>query len=134
MKKISPKKYARSLAESLAGLDKKQVSLNIANFVKVLAKNKGLRLAPKIIFEFNRYSDLQNGILAAAVISARKLTGAELKELADKIKKIHKVKEVDLTAIEDSTLIGGLVVKIGDEVLDASLKTRLELLKQRLIE
>ena len=132
MKKVNPKKYAKALYEVVDELDGFQVQAEIKNFVKLLAKNKDLRLADKIIIEFEKYSKEQAGILDVEVISAKVLTGAAKKELIDQIKKERKVEQVEIVNLEDVSLIGGLIVKIGDTVLDGSLKTRLELLKREL--
>lgn len=131
MKKISVKKYAQALYESVKDLDKKQAEVEVANFIKVLIKSKSLKLADRIIGEFDKYSNLQNGILEVTVISAKKLSAGAEKELADQIKKEKKASKVEIINLEDPSLIGGLVIKIGDEILDGSLKTRLELLKQK---
>jgi F-type H+-transporting ATPase subunit delta len=132
MKKISAKKYAQALYQTLVDLDRAQIRQEIDNFLWLLAKNKNLKLAERIVVEFEKYAKEQEGIIEAEVISAQKLTGVLEQELAERIKKEKKVKKVNITNIEDPSLIGGVVVKIGDDILDVSLKTRLDTLKQAL--
>ena len=132
MKKISPKRYAISLYEATQDLDKDEVKVEIENFVKILVRNKNLKLAERVIEEFEKYSKEQEGILEVEVVSASELSSSFKKELEDKIKKINRVDKVDIINKEDDGLIGGMVVKIGDTIIDASLKTRLALLKKQL--
>jgi len=132
MKKIKTKQYARALYYALEGKKRDEIKDEVNNFVKLLYKNKALSKTDEIIEEFEKYSKEQAGILDVEVISARILESAEKNKLVERIKKIKKVSEVNLENKQDESLIGGIVVKIGDTVLDGSIKTKLDLLKQAL--
>lgn len=132
MKKISVKKYAAALYQATVDADKRTITDRVANFLRLLRKNKHLKLAERIVVEFNRQRKVAEGIVEATVVSSRPLSGALRSELAAALKKNYNGKTVNLEMTEDSQLLGGLVVKVGDEIVDASLKTRLELLEQHL--
>lgn len=130
MKKISAKKYARVLYEATKDLDKEAASKALHNFVKVLARNRHLKLANKILEEFNIYSNQQQDIVEAEVTVARALSASAKAELTKKLKQQQSVKLVVLKEIVDKNLIGGMVIKINDTVLNASIRNQLILLKQ----
>jgi len=132
MRKISVEKYAQSLYEAVKDLPKQQVKLSLENFIKLLLKNKDLKLAEKIMRAFEIYAKRQEGILDVQIISAQGLNDSEKKELKNKIKKERQMKEVNLVEKTEKDLIGGLIIKIGDTIYDNSLKTRLDLLKQEI--
>ena len=132
MKKISAKKYAKILYEATEDLTKDQVEAALVNFIKILAKNRHLKLANKIIAEFNQYSNEQNGIVEAEITVAHALSHVAKEDLKKQIKTMQDVKEVILNEKIDKNLLGGFVVKINDTILNASVQNQLSLLKQSL--
>ncbi len=100
----------------------------VANVVKVVARNGRLFALPAVIAEFKRLAAGSRGEVSAEVTSAAPLSGDQLKSLADTLKaKIGKT--VTLTEHVDPSLIGGLVVKVGSQMIDSSLKTKLAAMK-----
>ena len=100
----------------------------VSNFVKVVARNGRLFALPAIIKAFQALAANERGEVSADVTSAAPLSGAQLKALADTLKgKIGKT--VTLTEHVDPSLIGGLVVKVGSQMIDSSLKTKLQAMK-----
>ncbi len=109
-------------------LDKANVQPTVANFVKVVARNGRLFALPAIIKAFQALAAGQRGEVSADVTSAAPLSSAQLAALADTLKaKIGKT--VTLTEHVDPSLIGGLVVKVGSQMIDSSLKTKLTAMK-----
>ena len=132
MKKISAKKYAVSLYEVVEGANKDKVKEATENLLKVLIKNKSLKLVNKVMAEFDKYSKEQAGIKEATVITASPLSATLKKELQDQLKKVCQAEKIKLTEEIDENLIAGAVIKISDEILDASTRTRLQLLRHNL--
>ena len=134
MRKISIRQYAQALYEATQGKDKSELKTITANFFELLKKQKkGLHKITAIETQFGNYFNQREGILEAEVITAQELSAKHRTELEDQIAKQHKdIKQVKLIAKTDERLISGLVVKIGDTVMDDSLKTRLELLKEKM--
>ncbi|MFA5076407.1 MAG: ATP synthase F1 subunit delta [Patescibacteria group bacterium] len=132
MKKISPQKYAQALYESVQGLNKSEVDAVVKNFIKVLIKKNNLKLVNKIVLEFSRYWQEQEGIIEARVTTVEHLTESLRKELEKQIKDHYQVNKVSLEEAQSEDLIGGFRLRVADQLLDASLSTRLDLLREEL--
>jgi F-type H+-transporting ATPase subunit delta len=105
-------------------LAKAQVSPMVANFVKVVARNGRLFALPQIIAGFRVLAAKARGEVSADVTSATPLGREQIGDLAEALKsKIGKT--VTLSEHVDPTLIGGLIVKVGSQMIDSSLKTKL---------
>lgn len=100
-----------------------------ANFLGVLASNRRLAKLPQIIAAFRAIAANQRGEVSATVTSAHPLTKDQVKTLKDKLT-ARVGRTVMLTADTDADLLGGLVVTIGSERIDASIRTRLNSLSQ----
>ncbi len=132
MRKISSKKYAQLLYEVTKDLEKDQVKIEIDNFLKLVHKNKDSKHLDKIFKAFDEYAKMQESIIDVSVISFEVLTPNQKEELKHQIKKEQNVKVVNLQETTDKNLLGGFVLKIGDTIFDASLKTRLECLRHEM--
>lgn len=109
-------------------LEKAKAHTTVGNFVKVVARNGRLFALPAIIAAFKERAAGHRGEVAADVTSAAPLSAAQVKSLAETLKaKIGK--SVTLTQHVDPSLIGGLVVKVGSQMIDSSLKTKLTAMK-----
>jgi len=122
---ISTDAKAVAIAEVLA---RAKVDPTVANFVKVVARNGRLFALSAIIKAFKAKAAEARGEVSADVTSAVPLSAAQVKSLADTLKaKIGK--SVALNQFVDPSLIGGLVVKVGSQMIDSSLKTKLAAMK-----
>jgi F-type H+-transporting ATPase subunit delta len=100
----------------------------VANFLRVIARNGRLFALPAIVKAFSDLAARERGEATADVTSAAPLSATQLQSLADTLKaKIGKT--VTLTQHVDPSLIGGLVVKVGSQMIDSSLKTKLAAMK-----
>ena len=131
--KITPKQYAVALYESING-DKNKIKLVLNEFVKVLILNNDIIKAPKIILEFEKIWDKKKGIVTAEIISAGELEKSIIKLLNNYIKKVSEAEQVISRQAVDKNLLGGVVVKYGDKIIDASLRTRLVNLKEEMVK
>ena len=128
--KITPKQYAISLYESTTKIDKIQAEKRIGNFIKILIKNNDLSLIDKIIQQYYKYYRNQRNITKIEVSSAKKLNPEILNKL---IQKFHNQIEIEETI--DESLIGGIVLRIDDNLLlDGSVKRKLENLERNLTQ
>ena len=100
----------------------------VANFFKVVARNRRLDAAPEIIAAFRRLLAKRRGEVTAEVTSAEPLSDAHVAAIKDALK-ASLGKDVTLDARVDPSLIGGLIVKVGSRMVDSSLKTKLSSLK-----
>ena len=95
------------------------------NFVKVTAENDRLSLLPEIGAQFEALKANAEGTLEATITSAQELTQAQLDDLVAGLKtKFNRAVNVQVAV--DPGLIGGAVIAIGDQVIDGSVKGRLQ--------
>lgn len=99
------------------------------NFIGVLAQNRRLGALPGIIAAFKAIAAAQRGEVSAKVTSAHPLSNEQLATLKDKLT-ARQGRTVMLSAEVDPDLLGGLVVTIGSQRIDASIRTRLNSLAQ----
>ncbi len=98
------------------------------NFVKLLCNKRRLAVLPDAIAAFQALVADDKGEAVAEVVSAEKLTATQLKDLSAALK-ARVGKDVQLLTKVDSSILGGLTVKIGSTLIDNSLKTKLSNLK-----
>ncbi len=96
-------------------------------FLGVLAQNRRLGELPAIIRSFRALAANHRGETTAEVVSAHPLTDDQVDALKDQLRaRVGRDVSVDLSV--DPSLLGGLVVKIGSQMIDSSIKTRLNTL------
>lgn len=132
--KITPKQFSLALYEVLDGKTPAQVKAVIGKFVELLAKKNLLTQADKIAAEFVKIWHEKKGIIEAEAVSANGLDKANIKLLKNYITKLSGAKEVLLSEKIDKSILGGVVIRYGDRVLDASLKTVLADLKNKMVK
>jgi F-type H+-transporting ATPase subunit delta len=98
------------------------------NFIRLVAKNRRLPALSDAITAFNALVAVSKGEVAAEVISAEKLSDKHIKDIKAALKSSIG-RDVQLTTKVDSSLLGGLIVKVGSKMMDNSLKTKLQNLK-----
>ena len=109
-------------------LGRAKVNATVANFVRVVAANGRLFALTSIIKTFRELAAKARGEVSADVTSATPLSVAQLETLANTLKaKIGKT--ITLNQHVDPSLIGGLQVKVGSQMIDSSLKTKLTAMK-----
>jgi F-type H+-transporting ATPase subunit delta len=111
-----------------AVLDKAEIDGLVANFIKVAARNRRLFAVSDMITAFGRLLARRRGEVSAEVTSAEPLSEAHLGDLKAALK-ASLGKDVALETRVDSSLIGGLIVRVGSRMIDGSIKTKLNALK-----
>ncbi|SEK25784.1 F-type H+-transporting ATPase subunit delta [Atopomonas hussainii] len=101
------------------------------NFVSVLAENKRLELLPEIAVLFEQYKAEQEQSVDVEVTSAFALNADQQDQLA-KALSARLRREVRMQTREDASLIGGIVVRAGDLVIDGSVRGKLAQLAEAL--
>jgi F-type H+-transporting ATPase subunit delta len=100
-------------------------------FVQVLAQNKRLDIIAEIQGQFEALRAAEEQTLDVEVISAYPLSDAESANLRRALAEKY-AKEVNLTSVVDSSLIGGAIIRAGDTVIDGSLRGKLNKLAETL--
>jgi F-type H+-transporting ATPase subunit delta len=102
-------------------------------FLDLLLRKKRLGELPAIVVEFERLVERAQGVQRAHVVSAVPLMRAELERLTPELERITRSK-VKLTTAVDPSLVGGALVRIGDRVIDRSVRSLLEAIERQLEE
>ena len=103
-----------------------------ANLVRVMAENERLAEMASVAAVFDEERDRAEGRSHVEVTSAFGLSDAQEKSIADSMSK-RLGTEVDVSVTVDDSLIGGVIIRAGDTVIDASLRGRLGQLGQTLM-
>jgi F-type H+-transporting ATPase subunit delta len=126
----NPEVSREALGRVLAGLGD---TLNLAeltrNFLGVLAQNRRAGELPAVIRAFQSIAAAQRGEVTAEVASAHALTDEQLATLEQKLR-ARQGRTVKLKTRVDPDLLGGLVVTIGSQRIDSSIRSRLNSLAQ----
>lgn len=101
------------------------------NFISVVSENGRLDLLPEIAAEFELYKAEQEKSVDVEVTSAFALSTEQQDKLA-KVLSARLSREVRLHAAEDATLIGGVVIRAGDLVIDGSVRGKIAKLAEAL--
>lgn len=100
-----------------------------SNFLGVLAQNRRLGQLPQVIRAFNMLAAAHRGETTAEVTSAHPLDDGQVAALRQNLKsRLGRDVAVDLSV--DPAILGGLVVKIGSQMIDGSIRTKLNNLAQ----
>ncbi len=104
------------------------------NLILLLLDKGRIKFLPGIYEEFVRMADKKKNILNMTIISAASLDESQVLRIKVKYGKLYNASTVKADVRVDNSLIGGVKVKIGDKVIDDSLKGRLESLRELLIK
>jgi F-type H+-transporting ATPase subunit delta len=102
------------------------------NLVRLLARRGRIEILPAVAAHFGRLLDDSRGIVAATISSAAPLDDDEEAAVRSRVEAMTG-REVRLSTEVDPDLIGGLVVRVGDRWIDASVRGRLERLRDQLV-
>ena len=126
----SPVFGAEEQGKALAAvLDKAGIGGLAGNFLKLITANRRLFAVGDMVRDFRKLVARWKGEVTAEVTVAEKLSDARLEELKAALKAITGEKAVDLNVKIDPSIIGGLTVKLGSRMVDASLRTKLNSIK-----
>jgi F-type H+-transporting ATPase subunit delta len=113
-----------------AGL-KAYVSALAMNLVRLLEQRGKITLAREVQIAFQEMVDQRRGIAHAVVTTAVAINDAERTAIAAKLSTLTG-KQVDVTSVVDQSIIGGIIARIGDQLVDGSTRSRLAALKRNL--
>lgn len=111
----------------LAAADTMGVDATTKSFLGVLAENRRLAQLPQIIRAFRMLAARHRGETTAEVTSAHPLSAEQVDELKQQLRR-RVGREVSVDLAVDPQILGGLVVRIGSQMIDSSIRTRLNAL------
>ena len=110
----------------------KHVSSTTMSFIELLIEKQREGSLSEVIEQYNALRDEKYGIINVDVSSAVEIAPEQEKSLAERLERYTR-KKVRVRFSLDKSLKGGLVVKIGDTVLDSSIKRQLELMREQFV-
>lgn len=120
----NPRLSDQQVVETFLLLLKSKVLPEAKNFVEMLVENGRLSLLPEIGEQFHALRNAAEGASDAEITSAFELTDIQVKDLVATLEKKFGRKLNPLVKV-DNSLIGGIRVAVGDEVLDTSIRAKL---------
>lgn len=109
----------------------KRVSEKARNLVLLLVRRGRSELLPRVATEYRRLYDRREGIVEATVTSATPLDQGELAAIRSRIGELTSGK-VEMTTSVDPSILGGVIIQLGDQLIDGSVRGRLERLRNQL--
>jgi F-type H+-transporting ATPase subunit delta len=128
----NPNVKPAQLAETIASLVKSPLSLEAKNFIVMLAENGRVALLPEIAAQFTLLKNASAGAADATVYSAFEMSADQVNTLAATLEKKFG-RKLNPTVEVDPSLIGGVRVVVGDEVLDTSVRAKLQQMHNALV-
>lgn len=105
-----------------------------ADFIKLLATKRRLFAVDDMIAGFDKLDDAGKGVVRAEVTVAEPLSAAQTDALQESLRAATGGKAVEIDTKVDPSIIGGIVVKLGSRMMDASLRTKLASIRTRMKE
>ena len=127
----NPNVSSTQVFDLITGVAKSALPDSARNFLRVILDNGRLDALPEAAAQFRSLVNSKSGSSDAVVFSAFPIADAALAELGASLEKRFG-RKLNLTVKQDDSLIGGVRVVVGDEVLDTSVKSRLEQMKAAL--
>lgn len=124
----NPKATPAQVFELVSSVIKTPLGSVGQNFLRTLIDNGRLTALPEIAAQFTQLKNAQNGVADALVESAFAIDASALPDLVATLERRFG-RKLDVTVSIVPELIGGVRVVVGDEVLDTSVKARLEQMK-----
>lgn len=110
----------------------KLVGKKTLNLIGLLLRRGRIEELPRLAAEFRRLDDERQGITHATATSASPLTKDEVSALTKRLEQ-YTGGRIELDLEVDPSLLGGLVVRVGDRQIDGSVRSRLERLRNQLV-
>jgi F-type H+-transporting ATPase subunit delta len=124
----NPKVSAAQVVDVITGVAKNALDGKVANLLRTVVDNGRVAALPEIAAQFNAMVKARSGTSDATVYSAFPIDAARLAEVTPTLEK-RFARKLNVSVVVDPELIGGIRVVVGDEVLDSSVRARLEKMK-----
>jgi F-type H+-transporting ATPase subunit delta len=121
-----------STEEKKDGLDRALTDVDpvVENFLKLLIEKHRMPVIFRIRAEYEQLWEEENKLLPVEITSAIELPEATVKQLGDRISE-QTGRTVELSSHVEPEILGGIVVQVGNSVLDASIRNRLDQLRRQ---
>ncbi len=132
---ISSPIYSRDQQKSAVGAIATKMGMSdmMINALSLMAERRRLFIVPTFLSALNNMISESKNEITAEVVSAQSLSKGQVEKLSKSLKK-NLGKDVKINATVDSTLIGGLVVKVGSRMIDTTILAKLNSLQNTMKE
>ncbi len=130
--KISAKQYAITLYELTDRKSESQINEIISKFVMLMKKVGDFKKINDVVSKFEEIYNKNRGILKIVVTTTRKLSDEEKNSVIEFIKTKYNVVDVEVSTVIDKNIKGGIIIRVGDEIIDGSVFGRLRVLRSAL--
>jgi len=103
----------------------------VANFLSLLADKERLSSVLEVSAYYRTLLDEAEGVMRGQLVTAYTLSDVRQDQIKTKLEK-QSGKKLVLSFAVDSSILGGVLLKVGDKVLDASLRAQLDILKEQI--
>ena len=139
---VADAQIGRALADPAVALERRQAmadqilgpiaSRPVLNLIGLMIRRGRIDQLPRVAAEFRRLDNARQGITIATAISAAPLTPDELRAVTARLEQ-YTGGRIELETQVDPSLLGGIVVRVGDRLIDGSVRGRLERLRNQLV-
>jgi len=134
MAKISPKNIAEAIYDAARGKSGGELDYVLKRGAQVLRDRRMLGKSEDVLGALQNIIEKKTGTVRMKVTTAKSMESTERKRLENEIKEKYKAQIVISEFFEKEELLGGMRVEVGDEVLDATYKSKLRQLEEFLIK
>jgi F-type H+-transporting ATPase subunit delta len=124
----NPKSTPEQVFDVMTGVARSPLPEAAKNFLRTVIDNGRLSALPEVAAQFRALRNAQGGSSDAIVYSAFPIDAAQLADVSAALEKRFG-RKLNVSVVLDESLIGGIRVVVGDEVLDTSVRARLEQMK-----
>ncbi len=133
MKHQSLKTISQAIYESTKDKEGTDLSHALDNVVSYLTKHQLISSSKEILNHLEKIIDRESGIVRARITSRVPLEKTMLHQLTENLKKKYSAHDVAIEEIKDTTILGGIKIEVGEEVMDFTLSHKLHQLQNYLI-
>jgi F-type H+-transporting ATPase subunit delta len=127
----TPKLSVDERKKVISDIFSEKLSAEMMNFMSIVLDKQRTGDLYDVHKKFTELLDAHYGILPAIVHSANPLDDSEIDQLIEQLRKLTG-KEIRLSTVVDPEVIGGLRIRVGDKVIDGSIRNKLDLMKEEL--
>jgi F-type H+-transporting ATPase subunit delta len=128
----NPKIQPQQVLDVLTGVAKTPLDAKVSNLMRAVVENGRLAALPEIAAQFNALVKSRSGTSDATIESAFPIDGAQLPPVVSALEKRFG-RKLNATVVVAPELIGGVRVTVGHQVLDTSVRARLEKMRSALV-
>jgi len=128
----NPKVTAKQVLEVITGVAKVTLDPKVTNLLRAVVENGRLSALPEISAQFNALVKSRSGTSDATIESAFPIDAAQLPQVVAVLEKRFG-RRLNASVVVEPSLIGGIRVVVGDEVLDTSVRARLDKMRLALV-